>query len=57
MRDAVLLVALAFIALLTFLTISVLAREGFDILVGLSLAILGLLAFGIVGALLHPPEK
>ena len=57
MRDAVLLVALAFIALLTFLTISVLAREGFDILVGLSLSILGLLAFGIVGALLHPPEK
>ncbi len=57
MRDAVLLVALAFIALLTFLTISVLAREGFDILVGLSLAILGLLVFGIVGALLHPPEK
>ncbi len=57
MRDAVLLAALAFIALLTFLTISVLAREGFDILVGLSLAILGLLVFGIVGALLHPPEK
>ncbi len=57
MRDAVLLAALAFIALLTFLTISVLAREGFDILVGLSLPILGLLAFGIVGALLHPPEK
>jgi hypothetical protein len=57
MRDAVLLVALAFIALLTFLTFSVLAREGFDILVGLSLSILGLLAFGIVGALLHPPEK
>ncbi len=57
MRDAVLFAALAFIALLAFLTISVLAREGFDILVGLSLAILGLLAFGIVGALLHPPEK
>ncbi len=57
MRDAVLLAALAFIALLTFLTISVLAREGLDILIGLSLPILGLLAFGIVGALLHPPEK
>jgi len=57
MGDAVLFAALAFIALLTFLTISVLAREGFDILVGLSLPILGLLAFGIVGALLHPPEK
>ena len=57
MRDAVLLTVLAFIALLTFLTISVLAREGFDILVGLSLSILGLLAVGVVGALLHPPEK
>lgn len=57
MRNVVLLAALAFIALLTFLTISVLAREGFDILVGLSVLILALLVFGIVGALLHPPQE
>jgi hypothetical protein len=56
MRNVALLAALAFIALLTFLTVSVLVREGFDILVGLSLVILALFLFGIVGALLNPPE-
>jgi hypothetical protein len=56
-RSVALAAALAFIALLTFLTVSVLAREGFDILVGLSLVILVLLTFGIVGALLHPPGE
>ena len=57
MRSVALAAALAFIALLTFLTVSVLAREGFDILVGLSLVILVLLTFGIVGALMHPPGE
>jgi hypothetical protein len=56
MRNVALLAALAFIALLTFLTVSVLVREGFDILVGLSLVILALFLFGIVGALLNLPE-
>jgi hypothetical protein len=56
MRNVALFAALAFIALLTFLTVSVLVREGFDILVGLSLVILALFLFGIVGALLNPPE-
>ena len=56
MRNVALFAALAFIALLTFLTVSVLVREGFDILVGLSLVILALFLFGVVGALLNPPE-
>ena len=56
MRTVALFAALAFIALLTFLTVSVLVREGFDILVGASLVILALFLFGIVGALLNPPE-
>jgi hypothetical protein len=56
MRNVALFAALAFIALLTFLTVSVLVREGFDILVGLSLVILALFLFGIVGALLNPPQ-
>jgi hypothetical protein len=57
MRSVALFAALAFIALLTFLTVSVLVREGFDILVGCSLVILALFLFGIVGALLNPPEE
>ena len=56
MRSVALFSALAFIALLLFLTLSVLVREGFDILVGLSLVVLALFIFGIVGALLDPPE-
>ncbi len=56
MRSVALFSALAFIALLLFLTLSVLVREGFDILVGLSLVVLALFIFGIVGALLNPPE-
>jgi hypothetical protein len=57
MRSVALFSALSFIALLTFLTVSVLVREGFDILVGFSLVILALFLFGIVGALLNPPEE
>jgi hypothetical protein len=55
-RTVALFSALAFIALLVFLTLSVLVREGFDVLVGLSLVVLALFLFGIVGALINPPE-
>ena len=57
MRNVVLAATLAFIALLTYLTVSVWAREGFDILVGTSLVVLALFLFGIVGALLNPPDE
>jgi hypothetical protein len=56
-RSVALFSALAFIALLTFLTASVIARDGLDILTVASLVVLGMLGFGIVGALLNPPEE
>jgi hypothetical protein len=48
--------ALAFIALLGGLTIAVAVEHGPDILTVGSLLVLGMFAFGIVGALRHPPE-
>ncbi len=58
MRPArlILAAALAFIAVLGALTVTTVARTGPDILTALSLLVLALLAFGIVGAIRHPPE-
>ena len=56
-RNGALLGALAIIGLLTFLTFSVLVREGVDILVITSLGILVLLGFGVLGALSNPPDE
>jgi hypothetical protein len=56
-RTAVLAAALALIGLLTFLTLSVLIREGIDVLVVTSLFILALFGFGVLGALTNPPER
>lgn len=56
MRGAALAAALAMIALLGALTISVLVREGPDPLTVVSLLVLALFGFGIVGALRHPPQ-
>ena len=56
MRTVVLGMALAFIAVLAFLTLYVLFSSGPDVLVVLSLAILGLFASGVIGALATPPE-
>ncbi|HEX2415478.1 MAG TPA: hypothetical protein VHJ37_09695 [Thermoleophilaceae bacterium] len=56
-RTIVLAASLAMICLLAFLTISVAVREGIDVLVVLSLIILALLGFGVLGALsTRPPE-
>ena len=52
-----LLVSGVLIALLAALTLSVLVREGPDVLVAASLLVLALFGFGIVGALRHPPEE
>ena len=54
-RNAVLAASLAIICLLAFLTISVAVREGIDVLVVLSVIILALLGFGILGALSSGP--
>jgi hypothetical protein len=55
-RTIVLGVALAFIAVLGFLTLFVLFSSGPDVLVILSFVILGLFAFGVIGALATPPD-
>ena len=55
-RNAVLVAALALIGLLAFLTIRVAAEHGVDVLVVLSLIVLALLGFGVLGALTTPPD-
>ena len=56
MREAILVMALVFIAALGYLTLSVAVRDGPDVLTVLSLLVLALFGFGIVGALRHPPD-
>ncbi len=57
MRTFVLALALVFTAMLGFLTLFVLFTSGLDVLVAISLLVLGLFMFGILGALTHPPER
>ena len=54
-RTLVLGFSLAIICLLAFLTISVAVERGIDVLVVLSVIILALLGFGVLGALTTPP--
>jgi hypothetical protein len=54
-RTLALVGSLAIICLLAFLTISVAIERGIDVLVVLSVIILALLGFGILGALTSPP--
>jgi hypothetical protein len=55
-RTVVMGVALLFIGVLLFLTLFVLFTSGPDVLVVVSIAILGLFAFGVIGALATPPD-
>ncbi len=57
MRTAVFASVLAFIALLAGLTLSVAIEHGPDVLTIGSLLVLGMFAFGIVGALRHPDDE
>ncbi len=54
-RTLALSASLALIGLLAILTIDVAVENGVDVLVVLSLLILGLLGVGVVGALTSPP--
>lgn len=54
-RTLVLGGSLAIICLLAFLTISVAVEHGVDILVVVSIVVLALLGFGVLGALGSPP--
>jgi len=56
-RTVILLSALAFIGLMTFLTVDVAVRSGVTPLVGVSVLVLAMFIFGIVSALLQPPEE
>ena len=49
--------ALAMVLLLGALTIDVMIRTGVDVLVLISLAIVGMVGVGVVGALFSPPGK
>lgn len=55
-RNAALVAALALIGTLAFLTLSVAVEHGVDVLVVLSLIVLALLGFGVLGALTTPPD-
>jgi hypothetical protein len=57
MRSAITVVALLFICGFGFMTVYVMLRSGPDLLTGLSLIVLALMAFGILGALTEPPDK
>ena len=56
-RQAILAVVLLAIVGLAYLTLKAVADGGFDVLTVLSLLVLALFGFGIVGALMHPPEE
>jgi len=55
-RNLALVGSLVLICLLGFLTVSVAMSEGVDLLVIISLIVLGMLAFGVLGALTSPPD-
>jgi hypothetical protein len=49
--QGVLVLALALIAFLAYLTVRVIIDDGFDVLVAISLFVLAILGFGVLGAL------
>jgi hypothetical protein len=49
--QAVLVLALVLIAFLAYLTVRVMINDGFDVLIGISLVVLAILGFGVLGAL------
>jgi hypothetical protein len=55
-RTFALLGSLGIISLLAFLTVTVAIEDGIDVLVVVSLIVLVLLAFGVLGALTTPPS-
>jgi hypothetical protein len=55
-RTAILVLALGFLAVFGFLTLYVLFSSGPDVLVVVSLIVLGLVGYGVIGALSTPPR-
>jgi hypothetical protein len=56
-RSVITVVALLFVCGFGFMTIYVMLRSGPDLLTGVSLIVLALMTFGILGALTEPPDK
>ena len=56
-RNIALVAALALIGTMAFLTLRVAVEHGVDVLVVLSLIVLALLGFGVLGALTTPPDE
>ena len=56
-RQVVAALAFALILFLAFLTVRVMINDGFDVLVLISLFILAILGFGVVGALGSSPDE
>jgi hypothetical protein len=48
---------LALIAVLFGLTVDVMLKSGIDVLVLLSLGIVGMVGVGVIGALFNPPDE
>jgi hypothetical protein len=57
MRSAIAIGALGFISVLGFLTVYVMLVDGPDLLTVMSVIVLALMGFGIIGALTEPPDK
>jgi hypothetical protein len=55
MQDAIRAAVVAFVILLASLTITVIAEHGFDVLTVLSVLILAVIGFGVLGALFSKP--
>jgi hypothetical protein len=55
MQGTIFAVVIAFLVFFTAMTITVLARTGFDIFVAFSLLIIALIGFGVIGAIRNPP--
>jgi hypothetical protein len=53
----ILVAALAFVAVLGALTVAVAVRNGPDVLTAVSLVVLAMVGFGVVGALREPPQQ
>jgi hypothetical protein len=56
-RNAALVLSLAFIGLLAYLTIHVAITDGVTILVVASIVLLAILGFGVLGALTAPSDE
>jgi hypothetical protein len=56
-RSLALAAVLGFIGVLSALTIAAMVQDGPDVLTAVSLLILALFGFGVVGALTQPPDE